>query len=78
MLARTIYGTFACMVVKAPKTLATRGPGVFQRYVDNRRAASTEFDTEYLAAKAEIVAIDAIMNVLDDAREESGLTKDRS
>lgn len=33
---------------------------------------------EYLAAKAEIVAIDAIMNVLDDVREESGLTKDRS
>jgi DNA-binding phage protein len=72
---RTIYGTLIGMATKAPKTPTTAGVGAFERYVADRRAASGEFDAEYLAAKTEIVAIDAIMNALDDAREESGLTK---
>jgi DNA-binding phage protein len=70
---RTIYGTLIGMATKAPTTPTTAG--AFERYVADRRAASGEFDAEYLAAKTEIVAIDAIMNALDDAREESGLTK---
>jgi DNA-binding phage protein len=63
------------MAIKAPTTPTARGTGAFERYVADRRAGSGEFDAEYLAAKTEIVAIDAIMNALDDAREESGLTK---
>jgi hypothetical protein len=74
LLTRTIYGTLIDMAKKAPKTPTTRGAGAFERYVANRRAASAEFDIEYLAAKTEIVAIDAIINAFDDAREESGLT----
>jgi DNA-binding phage protein len=72
---RTIYGTLVVMATKALKRPTTPGAGAFDRYVDTRRAASPEFDAEYLAAKSEIAAIDAIMNALDDAREESGITK---
>lgn len=50
-------------------------PAAFHRYVAKRRATSAEFDGEYLAAKMEIAAIDAIMNTLDDARKDSSLSK---
>jgi hypothetical protein len=62
------------MATEAPKTPTTRGAGAFERYVANRRAASGEFDIEYRAAKTETLGLDAIINALDDAREESGLT----
>jgi DNA-binding phage protein len=63
------------MASKAQKRPTAPGSGAFNRYVDTRRAASPEFNEEYLAANTEIAAIDAIMNALDDAREESGMTK---
>jgi DNA-binding phage protein len=63
------------MATTAKKRPAAAPSAAFDRYVANRRAASAEFDGEYLAAKSEIAAIDAIMNTLDDAREDSGLTK---
>jgi DNA-binding phage protein len=63
-------------MARTTKTRPVAAPsGAFDRYVADRRASSTEFDTEYVAAKSEIAAIDAIMNALDDAREDSGLTK---
>lgn len=74
MFTHTIYGTLIGMDTKAPKTPTTRGAGAFERYVANRRAASAEFDIEYLAAKTETLGLDPIINALDDAREESGLT----
>jgi hypothetical protein len=62
------------MDTTAPKTPTTRGAGAFERYVANRRTASAEFDIEYFAAKTETLGLDPIINPLDDAREESGLT----
>jgi hypothetical protein len=74
LLTRTTYSTLIGMDTKAPKLPTTRGAGAFERYVANRRAASAEFDIEYLAAKTATLGLDAIINALDDAREESGLT----
>jgi hypothetical protein len=71
LLTRTICGTLGGMGTKLP---TTRGAGAFDRYVANRRAASAEFDIEYLAAKTETLGLDAIIYAPDDAREESGLT----
>ena len=72
---RTFYGTLPGMATTGLKSSANAGLVAFDRCVSQRRAASPEFDAEYLAAKAEITAIDAIMNALDHAREDSGLTK---
>jgi hypothetical protein len=74
LLTCTIYGTLIDMVTKPPRRPTTRAAGAFERYVANRRTASAEFDIEYFAAKTETLGLDPIINPLDDAREESGLT----
>jgi DNA-binding phage protein len=63
------------MVTNRSKQPPVSPSAAYERYVAKRRADSPEVDAEFLAARSEIAAIDAIMNTLNGAREDSGLTK---